>query len=173
MKNICSNSKQDSAFWALSVRRYFLLFFCVLLGGFCLCSCGCSKDEILESYDEVLEFAGDFRLTSDFLLKGRREYGVDRYTGEYTADYDDFSKTEYLFGGTTIHREYGKEVSVFCRIEGDMGSAELFWESGSEETTVLLDADGTYRETLTLPEGGNYIGITGEHFTGEVELRIE
>ena len=26
---------------------------------------------------------------------------------------------------------------------------------------------------LTLPEGGNYIGIAGEHFTGEVELRIE
>ena len=98
---------------------------------------------------------------------------MDRYTGEYTADYDNFSKTEYLFGGTTIDREYGKEVSVFCRIEGESGSAELFWESGSEETTVLLDADGTYRETLTLPEGGNYIGIAGEHFTGEVELRIE
>ena len=121
----------------------------------------------------MIQFAGNFRLTSDFLLEGRRKCGVDRYTGEYTADYDNFSKTEYLFGGTTIEREYGKEVSVFCRIEGESGSAELFWESGSEETTVLLDADGTYRETLTLPEGGNYIGIAGEHFTGEVELRIE
>ena len=151
MKKICDNSKQDRACSALSLRKSFLLFFCMLL--YIIGLCGCSKDEILEEYNEVIQFAGNFRLTSDFLLKGRRKCGVDRYTGEYTADYDNFSKTEYLFGGTTIDREYGKEVSVFCRI--------------------LLDADGTYRETLTLPEGGNYIGIAGEHFTGEVELRIE
>lgn len=171
MKRICDSSKQDRACSSLSLRKSFLLFFCLLL--YIIGLCGCSKDEILEEYNEVIQFAGNFRLTSDFLLKGRRKCGVDRYTGEYTADYDNFSKTEYLFGGTTIDREYGKEVSVFCRIEGESGSAELFWESGSEETTVLLDADGTYRETLTLPEGGNYIGIAGEHFTGEVELRIE
>ncbi len=171
MKHICRSSKQDGTGTVLSLRKGVLLVFCMF---FCIGAlCGCSKDEILESYNEVIQFAGNFRLTSDFLLEGRRKCGVDRYTGEYTADYDNFSKTEYLFGGTTIDREYGKEVSVFCRIEGESGSAELFWESGSEETTVLLDADGTYRETLTLPEGGNYIGIAGEHFTGEVELRIE
>lgn len=171
MKKVCKVLKQNSVFPVRSVRKYTMLLICMLL---CSCwLCGCSKDEILESYNEVLQFAGNFRLTSDFLLEGRRKFGVDHYTGEYTADCDNFSKTEYLFGGTTIKREYGKEVTIFCRIEGTSGSAEIFWESGSEEPSVLLDADGTCRETLTLPEGGNYIGITGDHFTGEVELWIE
>ena len=32
---------------------------------------------------------------------------------------------------------------------------------------------GTYSDTITLPEGGNYIGIECENFTGNIELNIE
>ncbi len=68
---------------------------------------GCSKDEILDQYNNVVQSAGNTTLTSDFSLKGDRAYGDDCYTGTYTADYKDFSKTEYLFGGTSIERENG------------------------------------------------------------------
>ena len=54
---------------------------------------------------------------SDFSLKGNRAYGEDCYTGTYTADYKDFSKTEYLFGGTSIERENGKDISVSCDLK--------------------------------------------------------
>lgn len=139
----------------------------------CLCGCAYSKDEVLGQYNNILQFAGDFQLTGNFSLAGKRKYGVDHYTGEYTAEYKGFSKTEYLFGGTSIDREYGKDITVYCRLTVEEGEAEVFWMTGSEEPVVLLSADGYYEETLTLPEGGNYIGITGERFTGEVDIEIE
>ena len=32
------------------------------------------------------------------ILQGTKEKGIDDYTGCYTADYEDFSDTEYLYG---------------------------------------------------------------------------
>ncbi len=134
---------------------------------------GCSKGEILEQYNNVVQSAGNAALTSDFSLKGNRTYGDDCYTGTYVADYKDFSKTEYLFGGTSIERENGKDISVSCDLEITEGTAQVFWISGSDDPVILLEATGSYSETITLPEGGNYIGITGNNFTGHVELDIK
>ena len=134
---------------------------------------GCSKDEILDQYNNVVQSAGNTALTSDFSLKGDRAYGDDCYTGTYTADYKDFSKTEYLFGGTSIERENGKDISVSCDLEITEGTAQVFWVSGSDDPVILLEATDSYSETITLPEGGNYIGITGNNFTGHLEMNIE
>ena len=140
---------------------------------FSLTLVGCSKDEILEQYNNIVQSAGNTALTSDFSLKGNRAYGEDCYTGTYTADYKDFSKTEYLFGGTSIERENGKDISVSCDLEITEGTAQVFWVSGSDDPVILLEATDSYSETITLPEGGNYIGITGNNFTGHVELDIK
>lgn len=134
---------------------------------------GCSKDEILDQYNNVVQSAGNAALTSDFSLKGNRTYGDDCYTGTYTADYKDFSKTEYLFGGTSIERENGKDISVSCDLEIAGGTAQVFWVSGSDDPIILLEATNSYSETITLPEGGNYIGIIGNNFTGHLEMNIE
>ena len=134
---------------------------------------GCSKDEILDQYNNVVQSAGNTALTSDFSLKGNRAYGEDCYTGTYMADYKDFSKTEYLFGGTSIERENGKDISVSCDLEITEGTAQVFWVSGSDDPVILLEATDSYSETITLPEGGNYIGITGNNFTGHLEMNIE
>ena len=134
---------------------------------------GCSKDEILDQYNNVVQSAGNVALTSDFSLKGNRTYGDDCYTGTYTADYKEFSKTEYLFGGTSIERENGKDIFVSCDLEITEGTAQVFWISGSDDPVILLEATDSYSETITLPEGGNYIGITGNNFTGHLEMKIE
>ena len=134
---------------------------------------GCSKDEILDQYNNVVQSAGNAALTSDFSLKGNRTYGDDCYTGTYTADYKDFSKTEYLFGGTFIERENGKDISVSCDLEIAGGIAQVFWVSGSDDPVILLETADSYSETITLPEGGNYIGIIGDNFTGHLELDIK
>ncbi|NBH26435.1 hypothetical protein D3Z60_11570 [Lachnospiraceae bacterium] len=134
---------------------------------------GCSKDEILNQYNNVVQSAGNATLTGDLSLKGKRTYGDDHYTGTYVADYKDFSKTEYLFGGTSIERENGKDISVSCNLEITEGTAQVFWISGSDDPVVLLEASDGYSETLTLPEGGNYFGITGDNFTGHLEMNIE
>ena len=102
-----------------------------------------------------------------------KEKGIDDYTGTYTADYTIFSGTEYLFGGTSIKREAGKELSIDCALEVTEGTAKVFWISGSDEAVTLIETTGTYSDTITLPDGGNYIGIECESFTGSIELNIE
>ena len=102
-----------------------------------------------------------------------RLYPDDEDTGTYTADYEDFSDTEYLFGGTSIKREAGKDLSIDCALEVTDGTAKVFWISGADEEVTLLETTGTYSDTITLPDGGNYIGIECESFTGSIELNIE
>ena len=50
---------------------------------------------------------------------------------------------------------------------------QKFWISGSDEAVTLIETTGTYSDTITLPDGGNYIGIACEDFTGNIELNIE
>ena len=152
-------------------KIFSLVLVCTLAIGLSLT--GCSKDEILDQYNNVVQLAGNATLTRDLSLKGKRMYGDDHYTGTYVADYKDFSKTEYLFGGTSIERENGKDISVSCDLEITEGTAQVFWISGSDDPVILLEATDSYSETITLPEGGNYIGITGNNFTGHLKVNIE
>lgn len=74
--------------------RYKDKYFSFLSIGFLMLSlslAGCSKDEILDQYNNVVQSAGNAALTSDFSLKGNRTYGDDCYTGTYTADYKELS----------------------------------------------------------------------------------
>lgn len=143
----------------------------VLVGSFMLA--GCSKDEILNHYNNIVQSAGSIELTRKSSLQGEKEKGIDDYTGTYRADYANFSGTEYLFGGTSIKREAGKELSIDCTLEITEGTAKVFWISGSDAAVTLIEATGTYSDTITLPDGGNYIGIECENFTGNIELNIE
>ena len=152
-------------------KIFSLVLVCTLAIGLSLT--GCSKDEILDQYNNVVQLAGNATLTRDLSLKGKRMYGDDHYTGTYVADYKDFSKTEYLFGGTSIERENGKDISVSCDLEITEGTAQVFWISGSDDPVILLEATDSYSETITLPEGGNYIGVIGNNFTGHLEMNIE
>lgn len=131
------------------------------------------KNAALDVMDTLNEIGGNSVLTSDNSLQGERITGIDNYVGTYSAEYKDFSKTEYLFGGTDIEREAGNEVSVTCTLKIDSGTAKVFWASGSEAKIILIDTSGTYSETITLPGGGNYIGIECDDFTGSIEMNIE
>ena len=153
------------------MKKIVLALTFVLVGSFMLA--GCSKDEILNHYNNMVQSAGSIELTGKSSLQGEKEKGIDDYTGTYTADYANFSGTEYLFGGTSIKREAGKELSIDCTLEITEGTAKVFWISGSDEAVTLIEATGTYSDTITLPDGGNYIGIECENFTGNIELNIE
>ncbi len=92
------------------MKKIVLALAFVLLGSFMLF--GCSKDEILDHYNNIVQSAGAIELTGKSSLEGTKEKGIDDYTG-------------------------------------------------------------TYSDTITLPDGGNYIGIECENFTGNIELNIE
>ena len=153
------------------MKKIVLALTFVLVGSFMLA--GCSKDEILNHYNNIVQSAGSIELTGKSSLQGEKEKGIDDYTGTYTADYANFSGTEYLFGGTSRKREAGKELSIDCTLEIAEGTAKVFGISGSDEAVTLIEATGTYSDTITLPDGGNYIGIECENFTGNIELNIE
>ena len=153
------------------MKKIVLALTFVLVGSFMLA--GCSKDEILNHYNNIVQSAGSIELTGKSSLQGEKEKGIDDYTGTYMADYANFSGTEYLFGGTSIKREAGKELSIDCALEVTEGTAKVFWISGADEEVTLLETTGTYSDTITLPEGGNYIGIECENFTGSIELNME
>lgn len=153
------------------MRKVFLVLTLIVLG--CLTLIGCSKDEILNHYNNVVQSVGTVELTKDSFLKGTRKYGIDHYTGIYSANYKNFSKTEYLFGGTSIKRDSGKNISVSCTLKISSGSAKVFWISGSNKPIVLIETDGTYSDTITLPDGGNYIGIECDNFTGSINISIK
>ena len=55
---------------------------------FCLLLSGCSKEEVLEKYNAVVEKVGEVQLTNDINLQGKRDYGEDYYTGTYQAEYN-------------------------------------------------------------------------------------
>ena len=155
----------------IPVKKIVLSLCLILLGASVLS--GCTKDEVLDQYNNIVQSAGSIALTGNSSLQGTKEKGIDDYTGTYTADYANFSGTEYLFGGTSIKRESGKELSIDCTLEITEGTAKVFWISGSDEAVTLIEATGTYSDTITLPDGGNYIGIECENFTGNIELNIE
>ena len=90
----------------------------------------------------------------------KKEIRIDEYTGTYTADYENFSDTAYLFGGTSIKREAGKELSIDCTLEVTEGTAKVFWISGSDGAVTLIEAsipDNVTRESVesTLVKNGN------------------
>ena len=97
------------------MKKIVLALAFVLLGSFMIS--GCSKDEILDHYNNIVQSAGAVELTGKSSLEGTKEKGIDDYTGTYTADYENFSDSEYLFGGTSIKREAGKDLSIDCTLE--------------------------------------------------------
>ncbi|QAT49933.1 hypothetical protein EQM14_09165 [Caproiciproducens sp. NJN-50] len=146
---------------------------CLILG-----AAGCSllnnidKDKVLDTYNDVIQSAGKATLTKRIFLKGDREFGADNYVGTYKADYKSFTGAEYLFGNTSIERESGNSVVITCAFDVKNGTAQLFWLSGDDDPVVLLEGSGEYSDTVELPEGGNYFGITGDGLKGSVELTI-
>ena len=80
---------------------------------------GCSKDSIINGFNDFLHHASRYALTDEKDLAGERTAGADTYTGTYTAEYDGFSGTEYLFGGTGLERESGNELTVTYELKVD------------------------------------------------------
>ena len=131
------------------------------------------KDAILDAYGSLVDAAGSWALTPDRSLQGERVRGEDDYTGTYGANYQDFSGTELLFGGTTLDREAGNTVELSCSLDVEEGEVAIFLCSGSEEPVLLLSESGDYSGTIEVGGGSVYLGVWGEGVTGSVSIQIE
>ena len=131
------------------------------------------KDTLVGAYGSLVDAAGSWALTPDRSLEGERVRGEDDYTGTYEANYEDFSGTELLFGGTTLDREAGNTVELSCSLNIEEGEIAVFLCSGSEDPVILLSESGDYSSTIEVGGGSTYIGVWGEEANGSVSIQIE
>ena len=151
----------------MNKKIIFLLALC------CLSVTGCSKEEIIEHYNQALQVAGDNGLTENKELQGKRKLGIDSYVGTYKAGYDSFSGEEVLFGGTALERDAGNEIEISCDTDITDGTLKLILKTGSDEPQILCDTLQSYSNTIELPSASNYIVVEAENFTGSFNLVIQ
>lgn len=151
-----------------------LLTFCLV---FTMSGCSSDKDDnlkdsILNGFNDILHHFSKEALTDNRDLQGEREEGIDTYTGTYSAEYDDFSDTEYLFGGTGLEREDGNELTVTYKLEVKDGEAKLYWMNKTEDTVIAEKSDhGIYN--VTLNSGDDYLVLEGDNFTGSLQVTVK
>ena len=131
------------------------------------------KDTLVGAYGSLVDAAGSWALTPDRSLQGERVRGEDDYTGTYEANYEDFSGTELLFGGTTLVREAGNTIELSCSLDIEEGEAAVFLCSGSDDPVILLSGSGDYSSTIEVGGGSTYIGVWGEEANGSASIQIE
>lgn len=147
----------------------FLFVALLMLGAFLP---GCSKDGVMDLYGQAVALAGNVGLTGTLSLKGERTFGADKYTGTYTASYEDFTGRECPFGGTMLEHRTQEHVEVTVTIKGE-GDAKLIWMCGADSPVTIADGEGEYTETAYLAPGSNYFNLEFDRFTGSVELTIK
>lgn len=131
------------------------------------------KDTLVGAYGSLVDAAGSWVLTPDRSLQGERVRGEDDYTGTYEANYEDFSGTELLFGGTTLDRAAGNTIELSCSLDIEEGEAAVFLCSGSDDPVILLSGSGDYSSTIEVGGGSTYIGVWGEEANGSVSIQID
>ena len=133
----------------------------------------CSKDEVIERYNQALQSVGDNGLTKNVDLQGKRSIGTDSYVGTYEVEYESFSGKEILFGGTALERNDGNEIEISCNMKITSGTLKIMLQTGTNEPEVLCDTQTSYSEILELSSASNYIIVEAENFTGSLKLTIE
>lgn len=152
------------------MKKLLLALAALLLAGSVLP--GCSKDQALDVYGAAVAAFGNVGLDSSLTLKGDREFGEDKYTGTYTAEYEDYTGEECPFGGTFLEKREQEFVTVECVIERESGQAGLTWNCGAAEPVALAQGEGEFTQTVYLAPGSNYFNLEFEGFTGSVDLTI-
>lgn len=121
--------------------------------------------------DGVVEDIGNSQITENGDLIGERLLADDdSYAGEYTAECTHMTGRDIVFGGASI---YNRTLVLFGQIETESGNATVRIRMNSEVVELEPDADGYFETTLKLDNGGNYIMVIYEDFSGTVEINSE
>lgn len=132
------------------------------------CSFEINKDDIIGTYDRVIDFFGRCALTPDFLLEGQREFGGSNYEGTYNAEVYSVTKDETIFGGTTLSHA-GMMMNIQAHISKDSGNILLKAVSGIDETSFYPDENGDITATLEI-QGSFYVVLEYDNFSGSVDV---
>ena len=128
-------------------------------------------EEMKAFLDGVVENIGDSQITDDDDLIGARLLVDDNsYVGEYTAESSHMTGRDVVFGGASIHN---RDLFLSGHIETESGNTTVRIRMNSEVVELEPDADGYFETTLKLDNGGNYIMVIYDDFSGVVEMNSE
>lgn len=137
---------------------------------------GCSgdnlKDSVINGFNDMLQHFSKYALTDEKDLQGDKTKDEDSYTGSYTAEYDDFSGIEYIFGGTGLERDKGSNLTVTYELTVDSGTVKFYWRD-KEKEKIIADTSDTGTYSVTLDEGDNYLTLEGNDFCGSLQVVVE
>ena len=148
----------------------------LLLTALLLCLTGCrfnfmEPEEMQEFLEGVVEDIGDSQITENGDLIGERILADDdSYAGEYAAECSHMTDRDVVFGGGSIH---DRALFLSGHIETESGKATVRIRMNDEVVELEPDADGYFETTLKLNNGGNYIMVVYEDFSGTVEMNSE
>lgn len=130
------------------------------------------KDKIINIYDSFIQSFDAVGLTSNSKLKGKREYGIDKYVGTYYAHYDNDSGEETIFGGTLLHRKNGDHIKLKIKIEKESGNISVMAKLGDNATTLIEDT-GEYEDDIYIEGMSYYLTIKLDNFKGNIDMIAE
>ena len=131
-----------------------------------------SKDDTVNNYNNFLQDIAPNGLTKDSKLKGKREFGIDKYVGIYNANYVDDTKEETIFGGTTLNRKEGNSVKLKIKVKKKKGNIEIISNEGTT-SVILINDTGEIEKMVNVKEKSYYLKIKVINFTGNVEIISE
>lgn len=149
------------------MRKFVIVIFVIICTIFLT---GCSKDRVIKTFDDASKKFGDEILTKDNDLIGKRIFGIDHYTGTYVSSYENITKKETIFGGTTLNRD---EDNIHIKIYLEKVSGEITIKMNlNEEEKILTKDSGLYEFDFNVKSGSNYFVIDTNNFTGNVDILI-
>ena len=149
------------------MKKFIIVIFVIICTIFLT---GCSKDRVIKTFDDASKKFGDEILTKDNDLIGKRSFGIDHYTGTYVSSYENITKKETIFGGTTLNRD---EDNIHIKIYLEKVSGEITIKMNlNEEEKILTKDSGLYEFDFNVKSGSNYFVIYTNDFTGNVDILI-
>lgn len=110
-------------------------------------------------------------VTSSAELIGKRENnGRDWFTGSYTAQCENETGRDTVFGGASAR---DRRIKVKAHIKTETGSAVIRLRMNGRATKFLPDSDGNFEREFDFGSGGNYIMVDFNRFTGTVWMTAE
>ena len=126
--------------------------------------------EMLEKLEGWAENLGQSQITEEENLIGERILSEDSYVGRYFADGENETGKDVVFGGASIEK---RQLRIYGTITTESGKATVRIRQNWDVTELETDEDGNFETNLSLDNGGNYIMINYEDFTGTIELYSE
>ena len=149
------------------MKKFIITIFVII---FTIFLTGCSKDKVIKIFDDASKKFGDEILTKDNDLVGKRSFGIDHYTGTYVSNYENSTKKEMIFGGTSLNRD---EDNIHIKIYLEKVSGEITIKMNlKEEEKVLTKDNGLYEFDFNVKSGSNYFVIDTNNFTGKADILI-